>query len=350
MEISEIAGLLKKLISTPSPSGEEQKAALLLRDFLSYHGVEFQTSKNNTWAVNLCFDQEKPVIMLNSHIDTVRPVPGWKSDPFQPLEEGDRITGLGSNDAGASLVCLLMTFFHFYRRDDLPFNLVFTATAEEENSGPNGVRIILDEIPRPTFVIVGEPTGMSLSIAERGLLVLDCLAVGKAGHAAREEGENALYKAIADIELLRRYRFDKVSDLLGPVKITVTQIEAGTQHNVIPDVCRFVVDVRTNEHYSNKEVYQTLAALVGAQVTPRSFRLNSSGISLDHPFAQRARELNLPFYGSPTTSDQAVIPFPSVKIGPGDSSRSHTAGEYILMSELAAGVDIYIRLLEGLRL
>ncbi len=350
METSEIADLLKKLISTPSPSGEEQQAALVLREFLSLKGVDFHCKKNNTWAVNHFFDPGKPVIMLNSHIDTVRPVSGWKSDPFQPVEEGERITGLGSNDAGASLVALLMTFLHFYRRDDLPYNLVYTASAEEENSGPNGVRILLDEIPQPAFVIVGEPTGMSLAIAERGLMVLDCLAMGKAGHAAREEGENALYKAIDDIGLLRRFAFEKVSSLLGPVKITVTQIEAGTQHNVIPDVCRFVVDVRTNEHYSNEEVYRTLAGLIGSQVTPRSFRLNSSGISLNHPFVRKARELNLPAFGSPTTSDQAVIPFPSVKIGPGDSSRSHTAGEYILRSELATGVETYINLLEGLQL
>lgn len=350
MKTTEIAGLLKSLISTPSPSGDEQQAASLLREFLVQQNVDFHCKINNTWAVNRFFDPEKPVILLNSHIDTVRPVQGWKSDPFQPVTDGDRITGLGSNDAGGPLVALLMVFLHYYERRDLPYNLVYAATAEEENSGPNGVRIILDDIPSPAFVIVGEPTGMALAIAERGLMVLDCLAVGKAGHAAREEGDNALYRAIDDIDVLRRFRFEKVSDRLGPVKITVTQIEAGTQHNVIPDVCRFVVDVRTNEHYSNEEVFHTLSGLIGSQVTPRSFRLNSSGIAPDHPFARKAMALNIPVFGSPTTSDQAVIPFPSVKIGPGNSSRSHTAEEYILLSELTAGIEIYIALLEGLQL
>lgn len=350
MKTTEIAGLLKSLISTPSPSGDEQQAASLLREFLVQQNVDFHCKINNTWAVNRFFDPEKPVILLNSHIDTVRPVPGWKSDPFLPVTDGDRITGLGSNDAGGPLVALLMVFLYFHERRDLPFNLVFAATSEEENSGPNGVRIILDDIPSPSFVIVGEPTGMALAIAERGLMVLDCLALGKAGHAAREEGDNALYRAIDDIDVLRRFRFEKVSDLLGPVKITVTQIEAGIQHNVIPDVCRFVVDVRTNEHYSNEEVFHTLSGLIGSQVTPRSFRLNSSGITPDHPFARKARALNIPVFGSPTTSDQAVIPFPSVKIGPGNSSRSHTAEEYILLSEVTAGIETYIDLLEGLQL
>lgn len=350
MKTTEIAGLLKSLISTPSPSGDEQQAASLLREFLVQQNVDFHCKINNTWAVNRFFDPEKPVILLNSHIDTVRPVQGWKSDPFQPVTDGDRITGLGSNDAGGPLVALLMVFLHYYERRDLPYNLVFAATAEEENSGPNGVRIILEDIPSPAFVIVGEPTGMALAIAERGLMVLDCLAVGKAGHAARDEGDNALYRAIDDIDLLRRFRFEKVSDLLGTVKVTVTQIEAGIQHNVIPDVCRFVVDVRTNEHYSNEEVFHTLSGLIGSQVTPRSFRLNSSGITPDHPFARKARALNIPVFGSPTTSDQAVIPFPSVKIGPGNSSRSHTAEEYILLSEVTAGIETYIDLLEGLQL
>ncbi len=342
--------LLKKLISSPSVSRDEAAAAGVIRDFLVSEDVEFRTRKNNTWAFNRHVKEGKPFILLNSHIDTVRPSPGWKSDPFTPQEDGDCITGLGSNDAGGPLVALLAAFLHFYSSQELPYNLIFAATAEEENSGEDGIRSILEELPAADLAIVGEPTRMQLAIAEKGLLVLDCVAYGKSGHAAREEGENAIYQALEDIVILQNMRFDRVSELLGKVKITITQIEAGTQHNVVPDLCRFVADVRTNELYSNEEVFRMISQQVRSTVTPRSFRLNSSGIPANHPLALRARELDIPLFGSPTTSDQAVIPYPSVKIGPGDSARSHSAGEYILISEIQEGIAVYIRLLENLQL
>lgn len=348
--MSEYIDLLKELISTPSFSGEEEKAAEVMRLFLTGKGMDYKTSLNNTWTKNLYFREGLPTILLNSHIDTVRPVQGWASDPFLPGEEDDKITGLGSNDAGGPLVALLAAFVHFYDRDDLPFNLIFAATAEEETSGVNGVESILGKIPKPDFAIVGEPTGMDVAIAERGLLVLDCYTKGKSGHAARNEGENAIYKAMEEIQKLQQFKFEKISPLLGEVKITVTQIEAGTQHNVIPDVCHFVVDVRTNEYYSNRKAFEVISGLIESKVAARSFRLNSSGIAETHPYLQKAKSLGIGFYGSPTTSDQAVLPCPSVKIGPGQSARSHTADEYILISEIVAGIERHIQLLEGLQL
>lgn len=342
--------LLKTLISTPSFSKEEAAAAGIIRDFMSQHGIPFKTKENNTWAQCAHFNHKKPTVLLNSHIDTVRPAKGYTKDPFFPLEEGDVLFGLGSNDAGGPLVSLLATFIHFFERDDLPFNLVFAATAEEEISGRRGLEIVLPEIKPITFAIVGEPTRMELAIAEKGLLVLDCYAHGKSGHAAREEGENALYKAIQDIEKLKNFSFEQVSKVLGKIKISVTQIEAGTQHNVVPDVCHFVVDVRTNEHYTNKEAAKILDELIESEVKPRSVRLNSSGISEEHAFARIAKKRGIKIYGSPTTSDQAIMAFPSVKMGPGDSARSHTADEYIHKSEIEKGIQQYIEMLEELKL
>ncbi len=340
--------MLKRLIATPSLSGREEQAAALIRSFLASRDVEIHTSGNNSWAFNRWFDPGKPVVLLNSHIDTVAPAAGWETDPFTPLEEGDRITGLGSNDAGASLITLLALFLHFDDRRDLPFSLVFAATAEEENSGAGGFESIRDLLPEVHFAIVGEPTRMELAVAEKGLLVLDCTARGKAGHAARAEGLNALYAAIDDIQIIRNYRFEKVSSLLGEVKATVTQIEAGIQHNMLPETCRFVVDVRTNEYYRNREAFEILAGMVRSEVKPRSLRLNASGIEATHPFVARAKTLGLNCFGSPTTSDQALMPWPSVKIGPGDSARSHTAGEFIFKEEMRQGYAIYRSLLEGL--
>jgi len=342
--------LLKLLISTPSLSKEEENAAKIIRDFLTGEEIPFKSKLNNTWAYNKYFDKGKPTILLNSHIDTVKPVKGYTLDPFMPIEDGDKLFGLGSNDAGGSLVSLLAVFIHFYNRMDLPHNFIFAATAEEEITGQNGLQIVLPEIFPVEFALVGEPTQMELAIAEKGLLVLDCYAYGKSGHAARNEGENALYKAINDIEKLKNFRFEKNSDTLGEVKITVTQIEAGTQHNIIPDVCHFVADVRTNEHYSNQEAYQIIDKLIESEVKPRSFRLNSSGLSESHPFAQRIKSMGIKTYGSPTTSDQTIITFPSAKMGPGDSRRSHTADEYIYKSEIIAGIELYIKILEGMKL
>ncbi len=348
--MQEYIDLLKNLISTPSFSREEASAALVMRRFLEARKIPYREKLNNTWALNQHFDASKPTLLLNSHIDTVKPAQGWTYDPFFPTQEGDRITGLGSNDAGGPLVSLLATFIHLYNRSDLSYNLIFAASAEEENSGANGFELIKTDLPGISFAVVGEPTRMQVAIAEKGLLVLDGTAYGKSGHAARNEGENALYKALDDIQTLRNYSFEKKSELLGPVKITVTQIEAGSQHNVVPDVCKFVVDVRTNEFYSNQQAFETLSLLVSSKLQPRSFRLNSSGISKNHPFALKAHESGILCFGSPTTSDQAIMPWPSVKMGPGDSARSHTADEYILVPEIEDGINIYIRMLEGLTL
>ncbi|MBN1821170.1 MAG: M20 family metallo-hydrolase [Prolixibacteraceae bacterium] len=348
--MQEYIDLLKNLIRTPSFSKEENKAAELIRLFLAGKRINFKLKKNNTWAFNKFFREGLPTILLDSHIDTVKPAKGWTVDPFYPLEEGDKITGLGSNDAGGPLMALLATFVHFYEQDNLPYNLIFAATAEEENSGNNGIESILTDLPEIDFAILGEPTGMDVAIAERGLLVLDCYAKGKSGHAARDEGENAIYKAMEDIKKLQKFKFEKVSDILGAIKISVTQIEAGTQHNVVPDLCHFVADVRTNEHYTNEEAFKIISKLIESEVVPRSTRLNSSGISTEHPYAIKAKSMGINLYGSPTTSDQAVLSFPSVKIGPGQSARSHSADEYILKSEIFAGIEKHIQLLEGLNL
>jgi len=342
--------LLKQLIATPSMSRQEQDAALLIRQFLDHSGLKYSIKENNTWIKNQHWDEGLPVILLNSHIDTVKPASGYTRDPFSPKVENEILYGLGSNDAGGPLVTLLAVFMHFNPMENLPFNLIFAATAEEEISGLNGMVSVLDELGPLDLAIVGEPTQMKMAIAEKGLMVLDCTAYGKSGHAAREEGENAIYKAIADIEKIKNYRFGKTSDVLGAVKMSVTMINAGTQHNVVPDTCSFVVDVRTNEYYSNREAFNIIEKVIELEVKPRSFRLNSSGIPVDHPIVQRGIRLGLSYYGSPTTSDQAMIPYPSVKIGPGDSARSHTADEFILISEIEEGFKIYVDLLSDLQL
>ncbi len=342
--------LLKLLITTPSLSQKEQGAAQLIRQFFADSKLSFHAKMNNTWVKNQYWKDGLPVILLNSHIDTVKPASGYTRDPFSPDVENGILYGLGSNDAGGALVTLLAVFMHFNEKENLSFNMIYAASAEEEISGTNGLASILDELGPLDMAIVGEPTQMQLGIAEKGLMVLDCTAHGKSGHAAREEGENAIYKAIADIEKLRNYRFEKTSEILGAVKMSVTIINAGSQHNVVPDTCSFVVDVRTNEHYSNQEAFRIIDELIGSEVKPRSFRLNSSGIPVDHPIVQRGIKLGLNYYGSPTTSDQAVIPYPSVKIGPGDSARSHTANEYILISEIEEGFRIYLDLLTDLNI
>jgi len=347
--ISDSVELLKAMIEIPSLSKEENEVVDYLEGKFKLWGLPFERSGNNIWIRSADWSESKPVILFNSHVDTVRSGKGWTYEPFRATVEGDRLTGLGSNDAGASVVALLGAFRYFYTTENRNYNLIFCASAEEEISGQNGVASVLDQLGKIDLAIVGEPTQMQVAIAEKGLIVLDCEAKGKAGHAARNEGVNAIYKAIKDIQLLEEYRFPMESTLLGPVKMTVTQIEAGAQHNVVPDSCRFVIDVRTNEFYSNDEAFQVIAGLIGSEVRPRSFRLNSSGISPGHPLVKRAVEMGLSTYGSPTTSDQAVIPYPSVKMGPGDSARSHTANEYILISEIEGGIETYIRLLEGLK-
>ncbi|MBC8006247.1 MAG: M20 family metallo-hydrolase [Verrucomicrobia bacterium] len=348
--MDEYIQLLRSLIAVKSYSKFEKDAANIIRQFLEQSGIPYTMKVNNTWARNLYWKEGLPVILLDSHIDTVKPAGGYTRDPFQADVEDGILYGLGSNDAGASVVTLLSVFIHFYRDENLPYNLIYAASAEEEVSGPNGLASIIDELGPFDLAIVGEPTQMNMAIAEKGLMVLDCIAHGKSGHAAREEGENAIYKAIADIEKLRNYRFEKSSSILGCVKLSVTMINAGTQHNVVPDTCSFVVDVRTNEYYSNQDALKIIDQLLESEVKARSLRLNSSGIPVEHPIVQRGIQLGLDYYGSPTTSDQAVIPYLSIKIGPGDSARSHTADEYILISEIEDGFKIYTDLLTGLQL
>jgi acetylornithine deacetylase len=336
--------LLKQLIQTPSFSREEAGTADILVSFLAQQGIAAQRQGNNVWAVSRHFDAQKPTILLNSHHDTVKPGVAWTYPPFGAVLEGDKLTGLGSNDAGASAVSLLATFRYFYERDTA-FNLICAITAEEEISGASGIKSILPELGKIDLGIVGEPTGMHAAVAEKGLLVLDGVARGRTGHAARDEGDNALYKALDDITWLRTYQFSQVSDLLGLVKMTVTQINAGTQHNVVPDECRYVVDIRTNECYTNEEILETVRAHVQAEITPRSTHLQSSGLSLAHPIVRQAIAMGKNTYGSPTLSDQALMRFDTLKMGPGDSARSHAPDEYILLSEIRSGVVDYIKLL-----
>lgn len=341
--------LLKEMISTPSFSREEHNVAEVITACMRKMGFEPKRKGNNLWLQSPGFDNAKPTILLNSHMDTVRPVSGWVHDPFAPDVEDDILYGLGSNDAGASLVSLLHAFFMLTSKKQ-DYNLIFLASCEEEVSGNGGAEAAVPELPEITFGIVGEPTGMNPAIAEKGLLVLDCTAYGKAGHAARNEGDNAIYKAMQDIEWFRTFQFPKISDLLGPVKMTVSMINAGTQHNVVPDKCDFVVDVRSNELYSNEKLFQLIDQHTSCQVKPRSFRLNSSQIALENPFVQRAIMIGKVPYGSPTLSDQTFMPFPTLKMGPGDSARSHTADEYICLSEIREAIEFYVKLLDGLRL
>ena len=347
--------LLKRLIATPSFSRQEEGTAALIESFLTERGIETHRHRNNIFAVNRHYDAALPTILLNSHHDTVKPNPGYTLDPFTPVEKEGKLFGLGSNDAGGCLVSLIATFVHFYEARGLRFNLALAATAEEEISGANGVEALLKA---PEFIalldggridcaIVGEPTLMQMAVAERGLLVLDCLARGRAGHAARNEGENAIYKAMMDIEWLYVHRFEKESSLLGPVKMTVTSIETPNKaHNVVPDECRFVVDVRINENYTMEEVIDTLKSSLQSEVQPRSTRLRSTSIAVDHPLVKAGLALGRTTYGSPTTSDKALMPFPALKMGPGDSARSHTADEFIFVREIEEGIALYIRLLQ----
>jgi acetylornithine deacetylase len=313
---------------------------------LQERGVRTHRKLNNVWAYNLHFDATKPTILLNSHHDTVKANLGYTRDPHLPSVEGDKLYGLGSNDAGGCLVSLIATFLYFYAQQDLSYNLCMAATAEEEISGVNGIECILPELGELDFAIVGEPTLMNLAVAERGLLVLDCTAHGKAGHAAREEGDNAIYKALKAIDWFQHYRFSKVSELFGPLKMSVTIINAGSQHNVVPAVCTFTVDVRVTDAYTNEEVLKIIRNNVDCEVKPRSTRLKPSSIAITHPFVQAGIALGRTTYGSPTTSDQALLSIPSVKIGPGDSARSHMADEYIFVNEIAEGIQLYIEILK----
>jgi acetylornithine deacetylase/succinyl-diaminopimelate desuccinylase-like protein len=345
-QLDEIAiNLLEQLIAIPSFSKEEDKTALVLEGFFKSHNIPTERKGNNVWARNKNFSADLPTILLNSHHDTVRPNSGYTRDPFKADISDGKLYGLGSNDAGGPLVCLIATFLHFYAAHDLKYNFILAATAEEEISGTGGVESIWELLPKIEFAIVGEPTLCQMAIAEKGLMVLDCIAKGKAGHAAREEGLNAIYEAFRDIEWIKTYKFPKVSETLGEVKMTVTIINAGRQHNVVPAECHYTIDVRVTDQYSLEEVLEIIQGHVKSDVTPRSLRMRSSGIPLDHPLVVAAKKIKLPLYGSPTTSDQALIPVPSVKMGPGDSARSHTADEFINIGEIVKGVDAYISLL-----
>ncbi|MCE2893036.1 MAG: M20 family metallo-hydrolase [Flammeovirgaceae bacterium] len=340
--------LLQQLITIPSFSKEEDKTAGLLMGFFSYHGMEAKRVGNNVWAKNKFFDASKPTLLLNSHHDTVKPNPSYSRDPYAASIENGKLFGLGSNDAGGPLVSLIMTFFNYYERPNLKYNLVLAATAEEEISGTGGIEMVWKELPAIDMAIVGEPTLMNFAVAEKGLMVLDCVTHGKAGHAAREEGVNAIYQSLKDIEWFRTYEFPKISESLGKVKMSVTVIHAGQAHNQIPSECKFTVDVRATDAYSLEEILATIQQHVQCDVKPRSLRFRSSGISKDHPLYKTGEKLGVTFYGSPTTSDKALIPVPSIKLGPGDSARSHSADEFIYLQEIEDGINGYIRLIEEL--
>lgn len=344
---TEAVALLKTLIAQPSFSKEEEKTADIIAAWLDSKGVPAHRLQNNVWARNKYFDPAKPTILLNSHHDTVKPNKAYTLDPFDPIEKDGRLYGLGSNDAGGCLVSLIAAFIHYFEHHNLSHNLVLAASAEEEISGHNGIELLLPMLGGIEFGIVGEPTKGDLAVAEKGLLVLDCVSHGKAGHAAREEGDNAIYKAMRDIEWFHSYRAPKVSGLLGPVKMSVTVIDTDNRaHNVVPSQCHFVVDVRVNECYTFEELLATIRNHVASEITPRSLRMRSSDIALDHPIVQSGLRLGHTCYGSPTTSDKALMPFPALKTGPGDSARSHTADEYIFLAEIDAGITSYIDLLK----
>lgn len=338
------------MISRPSFSRDEAAVADYLQQTWQSAGHTVHRKGNNLWIVSPGFDLNKPTLLLNSHIDTVKPASGWTKDPFNPEEsEDEKLYGLGSNDAGASVVSLYTTFTQLIGKEQA-YNLIFLASCEEEVSGKNGLESALADLPPIAFAIVGEPTGMQPAVAEKGLMVLDCVSIGKAGHAARNEGINAISLAMKDIEWFHTYQFPEKSDFLGPVKMSVTIIHAGTQHNVVPDRCEFTVDIRTNEFYPNERLFELIKEQVGCEVKARSFRLNSTRTALDHPFVKRAVMMGKEPFGSPTLSDQALMPFPSVKIGPGNSARSHAANEYIGLMEIREAIDTYVRLLDGLKL
>lgn len=340
--------VLSGLINIQSLSKEEEPARKYIESILKEHGIDFTVDLNNVWTKNKYFEEGKFTILLNSHLDTVKPNKGYTKKPYQAQIEDGKLYGLGSNDAGGALITLLGTFLHFYNKENLPFNLVFAASAEEEISGKNGMEYLFPKLPKIDFGIVGEPTLLDISIAERGLMVLDCKAIGISGHAARKEGVNAIYEAIKDINWFNTFDFPNHSEEVGSISMNVTVINSGSQHNVVPAECDFVVDVRVNDKYSNQEVLDIIKSHVSCEVTARSTRLNSSGVNINHPIRRVAENLNINTYGSPTLSDQALMPCESIKMGPGDSARSHTADEFIYVDEIKAATPKYISVLTNL--
>ncbi|MBX7227252.1 MAG: M20/M25/M40 family metallo-hydrolase [Chitinophagales bacterium] len=344
-----IIDLLQKIIGTPSHSKEETEVATLIRNFLQERGIPYEMRLNNTWCYNKYFQPELPTILLNSHIDTVRPNANWKTNPYEARIEEGKLFGLGSNDAGGALVCLLGAFLHFYEDDGLPFNLLFAATAEEEISGRNGIESMQDITQKCSFALVGEPTELHMAIAEKGLMVVDGVVTGKSGHAAREEGDNAIYLALKDVAFFKDYQFPKQSATLGKLKMSLTIIQAGTQHNVVPGSCQYTVDIRMIPEYGFQEVLDIIQPQINGILTPRSMRLKPSFLPPQHILHTVAQELNIPTFGSSTLSDQALLNIPSVKIGPGKSERSHTAEEFIYLSELHDGLETYIQIISTLK-
>ena len=344
--VKDAVGLLSQLIATPSTSRNEKDAADIMEKALRGYGFTPYREVNNVWAINPHFDEHKPTLLLNAHIDTVKPVDSWKRNPFAPTIEGDTLYGLGSNDCGGGL-CSLLQIFRMLTEKEQSYNLIYLASAEEEVSGKDGISRALPLLPKIDLAIVGEPTGMQPAVAEKGLMVLDVIAHGKSGHAARNEGVNAIYEALDDMRWIRDYKFEKVSPFLGPTKMTLTVVNAGTQHNVIPDKCTMLVDIRTNEFYDNEEVYHFICQHLKSEVKAHSFRLKSSRIDPEHPLIKKCVAMGMKPFGSPTLSDQALMPFPSFKLGPGESSRSHSADEFIRISEIADAIAKYKELLDG---
>ncbi|HAH55762.1 MAG TPA: acetylornithine deacetylase [Flavobacterium sp.] len=341
----EAIALLKALIETPSFSSEEDKTAILIENWFTQNNIPFERENNNVWAFNKYFDKAKPTLLLNSHHDTVKPNQGFTKNPFEAMAQDGKLFGLGSNDAGGALVSLIATFTYFYANEKLPFNIVMVASAEEESSGKNGLNSVLKHLPQLDCAIVGEPTLMQLAIAEKGLLVLDIVVKGTASHAAHNNPDNPIYNAMSVIDWFKTYQFEKISEVLGPVKMTVTQVNAGKQHNVVPAECHLVVDIRVNDCYSNIEILETVKANVNAEVTPRSMHLNASSIPITHGLVQAGIALGRTTYGSPTLSDQSVLYCKSLKLGPGESLRSHSADEFIYLHEIEEGIQLYIKIL-----
>ncbi|GIZ08663.1 M20 family metallo-hydrolase [Flavobacterium sp. UMI-01] len=337
--------LLKDLIETPSFSSEEQQTAALIEQWFIQNNIPFERENNNIWAFNKHFDKNKPTVLLNSHHDTVRPNQAYTKDPFKAIVEDGKLYGLGSNDAGGCLVSLLASFVYFYEKENLNHNIVIVASAEEESSGKNGLNSVLKHLPELECAIVGEPTLMQLAVAEKGLLVLDIKVKGTPSHAAHQNDDNVIYKTMSVIDWFKNYAFEKISEQLGPVKMTVTQINAGKQHNVVPSDCDLVVDIRVNDCYNNTEILETVRANVDAEVNPRSMHLNASSIPVSHGLVQAGIALGRTTYGSPTLSDQSVLSCKSLKLGPGDSLRSHSADEFIYLNEIEEGIDLYIKIL-----
>ena len=337
--------LLKNLIETPSFSSEEQQTALLIENWFNQNEIPFKRENNNVWAFNKHCDKNKPTLLLNSHHDTVRPNQAYTNDPFKAIVEDGKLYGLGSNDAGGCLVSLLASFVYFYEKENLAHNIVMVASAEEESSGKNGLNSVLTHLPELECAIVGEPTLMQLAVAEKGLLVLDVKVKGTPSHAAHQNDDSAIYKTLPIVEWFKNYSFEKISEQLGPVKMTVTQINAGKQHNVVPSECDLVVDIRVNDCYNNSQILETVRANVDAEVNPRSMHLNASSIPVSHGLVQAGIALGRTTYGSPTLSDQSVLNCKSLKLGPGDSLRSHSADEFIYLNEIEEGIELYIKIL-----